>query len=57
MNELVETKESNRLDAVEIGGDIAAEALIDGIFGLAENTAGHIGDIIGGVLDSVSIDF
>ena len=57
MEETVETKENKGTDAARIGGDIAGEALIDGVFGIAENAFGHVGDIIGEVAGSMSIDF
>lgn len=56
MEETFETRDNKGIDAAEIAGDLGGEALIDGLFGIAESTVGHIGDIIGEVAGSVSID-
>ena len=56
MEETVETRDSKGIDAAEIVGDLGGEALIDGVFGVAESTVGHIGDIIGEFAGSISID-
>ena len=56
MNEPVETRRNDIIDVGEVAGEVAREALIDGIFGVAENALGHVGDIIGEVAGSVAID-
>ena len=56
MNEPVETRRNDIIDVGEVAGEVAGEALIDGIFGVAENALGHVGDIIGEVAGSVAID-